>query len=170
MIEDTTKKKVSFQSMPNKKARKDDAESPKSFSEISSKPTAVTSRTALSNESPKQNSAAASTKPSKISQKSSKSGGSKEKNAELHEESDLSDEESGLIEVKGGEGDEDNENEDYHLTGFSSEEDSSDEEVDQNAASLDVSKLPPLAKEDVALQKRLDDAKKNQVKHSSLLL
>lgn len=154
---------------PNKRARKDNSQ-PETQSNTkpplksAMKPPKKSSQADKSHE---KEDAKALTKPSKQAEKTSKAAAKPKKKAEKHEESASSDEESAVSIVEDDENDEDESGEDeenYHLTGFSSEEDSSDEEVDQNEEALDVSKLPSLAKDDVALKKRLDEAKsrKNQ--------
>ncbi|KIJ52630.1 hypothetical protein M422DRAFT_223267 [Sphaerobolus stellatus SS14] len=57
---------------------------------------------------------------------------------------------------------EDNEEEEIALEGFSSESDSSDEELEvDEPAGVDVSKLPSFAKDDASVKRRLEKAKKN---------
>jgi nucleolar protein 15 len=56
------------------------------------------------------------------------------------------------------------EEEEIHLQGFSSESDSSDEELDDmDAPALDISKLPSFSNDDAAVQRKLEKAKKNPV-------
>ena len=55
--------------------------------------------------------------------------------------------------------------EDVHLHGFSTDEDSSDDEnaMDQDEAGFDVGKLPTVAKDDSTVKAKLDKAKKKPV-------
>lgn len=64
------------------------------------------------------------------------------------------------VEANSGEEDED---EAFHLQGFSSESDSSDEE-DPDGPSLDVTKLPTIARDDATVRHKLEKAKKEPVR------
>lgn len=151
---------------PNKRARKDNPQpETQSNSKPSSKSTTKPPKNSLRVDKSEKKNSEALAEPSKQVKKTSKVAASPKKNVEKQEESNSSDEESVVEDDENDEDESGEDDENYHLTGFSSGEDSSDEEVDQNAEALDVSKLPSLAKEDVALKKRLDEAKsrKHQV-------
>lgn len=63
------------------------------------------------------------------------------------------------------------EEEEIHLQGFSSESDSSDEELDDmDASPLDVSALPSIPNDDAAVRRNLEKAKKNPVSQKLRLL
>lgn len=63
------------------------------------------------------------------------------------------------------------EEEEIHLQGFSSESDSSDEELgDIDASPLDVSTLPSILNDDAAVRRNLEKAKKNPVSQKLRLL
>ncbi|GJJ13400.1 hypothetical protein Clacol_007654 [Clathrus columnatus] len=171
--EDTTDKTT--QQKSTKKARKDDVQTQTEPSKIITKTTpkiATATAKAVTKDEPKKRShVKPSLKPSTKTKKAAKVVPSPEEDSESQEESDSSDAESEVIQVKDvndvveeiddDEKDKENEDED-HLVGFSSEEDSSDEELDQNADSVDISTLPSVVKGDAALKKRLDNAKAKQ--------
>ena len=57
------------------------------------------------------------------------------------------------------------EDEEVHLHGFSTDEDSSDEEndMDDEPSAFDVAKLPTIAKDDATVKKKLEKAKRKPV-------
>jgi nucleolar protein 15 len=57
---------------------------------------------------------------------------------------------------------------DYHLHGFSTDEDSSDEDLDIEDAGIDVGKLPTISKDDIVVKRKLDRAKRQQVCFTSV--
>ena len=62
----------------------------------------------------------------------------------------------------------DEENENVHLYGFSTDEDSSDDDLDvDDEAVVDVGSLPTVARDDAAVKRKLERAKRNPVRVSS---
>lgn len=62
----------------------------------------------------------------------------------------------------------DEENENVHLYGFSTDEDSSDDDLDvDDEAAVDVGSLPTVARDDAAVKRKLERAKRNPVRVSS---
>jgi nucleolar protein 15 len=60
----------------------------------------------------------------------------------------------------------DEENENVHLYGFSTDEDSSDDDLDVDDEAVDVGSLPTVARDDAAVKRKLERAKRNPVRVS----
>lgn len=77
---------------------------------------------------------------------------------------DEEDEESGSVDSEAALVEEEESEEEVLLQGFSSESDSSDEEDGVDAAPVDVSKLPTVARDDASVKRKLEKAKKQPVR------
>ena len=73
------------------------------------------------------------------------------------------------LEDQGGSEVENSDEEDVHLHGFSTDEDSSDEDMDGDVDGIDVGKLPTIARDDATVKRKLQKAKRQPVNFFSLI-